>query len=136
MLASGHRSSNLMTGEKRSRWRNTDAMDVEAKPSDIQMGCVRLLLLFHLPNDVHRVVLWESHILKTVILMLKIENVLVWREAGTAYTRGEEILTSPHPAIRGILAPDLVILDHGQMRTAPQLAPPLRTITPDQREDV
>ncbi|GFV40152.1 hypothetical protein TNCV_3953491 [Trichonephila clavipes] len=38
---------------------------------------------------------------------------------------------------RGLLASDLVILNHGQVpRTTPELAPPLLTTTPYQREDV
>ncbi|GFY34894.1 uncharacterized protein TNCV_154671 [Trichonephila clavipes] len=38
-------------------------------------------------------------------------------------------------ATRGLLAKGLVILNHGQV-TAPELAPPLLTTTPHQREDV
>ncbi|GFS74123.1 uncharacterized protein TNCV_3280791 [Trichonephila clavipes] len=38
---------------------------------------------------------------------------------------------------RGLLATDHVILNHGQVtRTTPELAPPLLTTTPHQREDV
>ncbi|GFT79092.1 uncharacterized protein TNCV_3094491 [Trichonephila clavipes] len=41
------------------------------------------------------------------------------------------------PATRGLLATDHVILNHGQVTwTTPELAPPLLTITPHQREDV
>ncbi|GFW18207.1 uncharacterized protein TNCV_4007471 [Trichonephila clavipes] len=40
-------------------------------------------------------------------------------------------------AARGLLATDHVILDHGQVTwTTPELAPPLLTTTPHQREDV
>ncbi|GFX04356.1 uncharacterized protein TNCV_3975041 [Trichonephila clavipes] len=40
-------------------------------------------------------------------------------------------------ATRGLLATDLVILNHGQVTwTTPELAPPLLTTTPHQREDV
>ncbi|GFY04349.1 uncharacterized protein TNCV_4414371 [Trichonephila clavipes] len=40
-------------------------------------------------------------------------------------------------ATRGLLATDHVILNHGQVTwTTPELAPPLLTSTPDQREDV
>ncbi|GFW19438.1 sodium- and chloride-dependent glycine transporter 1 [Trichonephila clavipes] len=40
-------------------------------------------------------------------------------------------------ATRGLLATDHVILNHGQVTwTTPELAPPLRTTTPHQREDV
>ncbi|GFT68900.1 uncharacterized protein TNCV_1804331 [Trichonephila clavipes] len=40
-------------------------------------------------------------------------------------------------AIRGLLATDHVILNHGQVTwTTPELAPPLLTPTPHQREDV
>ncbi|GFX15740.1 uncharacterized protein TNCV_2132261 [Trichonephila clavipes] len=40
-------------------------------------------------------------------------------------------------ATRGLLATDHVILNHGQvMWTTPELAPPLLTTTPHQREDV
>ncbi|GFX63704.1 uncharacterized protein TNCV_215041, partial [Trichonephila clavipes] len=40
-------------------------------------------------------------------------------------------------ATRGLLATDHVILNHGQVtRTTPELAPPLLTTTPHQREDV
>ncbi|GFU14272.1 uncharacterized protein TNCV_3579391 [Trichonephila clavipes] len=42
----------------------------------------------------------------------------------------------PEPT-RGLLATDHVILNHGQVTwTTPELAPPLLTITPHQREDV
>ncbi|GFT49227.1 uncharacterized protein TNCV_4582401 [Trichonephila clavipes] len=41
------------------------------------------------------------------------------------------------PARRGLLATDHVILNHGQVTwTTPELAPPLLTTTPHQREDV
>ncbi|GFU17981.1 uncharacterized protein TNCV_318711 [Trichonephila clavipes] len=41
------------------------------------------------------------------------------------------------PSTRGLLATDHVILNHGQVTwTTPELAPPLLTITPHQREDV
>ncbi|GFT16760.1 uncharacterized protein TNCV_1333741 [Trichonephila clavipes] len=40
-------------------------------------------------------------------------------------------------ATRGLLATDHVILNHGQVTwTAPELAPPLQTTTPHQREDI
>ncbi|GFS64683.1 uncharacterized protein TNCV_4684801 [Trichonephila clavipes] len=40
-------------------------------------------------------------------------------------------------ATRGLLATDHVILNHGQVTwTTPELAPPLLTTTPPQREDV
>ncbi|GFW92743.1 uncharacterized protein TNCV_1735361 [Trichonephila clavipes] len=40
-------------------------------------------------------------------------------------------------AIRGLLAKDHVILNHGQVTwTTPELSPPLPTTTPHQREDV
>ncbi|GFY17425.1 uncharacterized protein TNCV_658381 [Trichonephila clavipes] len=49
----------------------------------------------------------------------------------------ELILTSHCSATRGLLATDHVILNHGQMTwTTPELAPPLLTTTPHQREDV
>ncbi|GFY27663.1 uncharacterized protein TNCV_911141 [Trichonephila clavipes] len=42
-----------------------------------------------------------------------------------------------NPATRGLLATDHVILNHGQVTwTTPELAPPLLTTTPHQREDV
>ncbi|GFT33957.1 uncharacterized protein TNCV_4384241 [Trichonephila clavipes] len=42
-----------------------------------------------------------------------------------------------NPATRGLLATDHVILNHGQVTcTTPELAPPLQTTTPHQREDV
>ncbi|GFV34020.1 uncharacterized protein TNCV_2614181 [Trichonephila clavipes] len=42
-----------------------------------------------------------------------------------------------HAATRGLLATDHVILNHGQVTwTTPELAPPLLTTTPHQREDV
>ncbi|GFT06194.1 uncharacterized protein TNCV_1595911 [Trichonephila clavipes] len=42
-----------------------------------------------------------------------------------------------HPAARGLLATDHVILSHGQVTwTTPELAPPLLTTTPHQREDI
>ncbi|GFU01126.1 uncharacterized protein TNCV_2834931 [Trichonephila clavipes] len=44
---------------------------------------------------------------------------------------------SHHSATRGLLATDHVILNHDQVtRTTPELAPPLLTTTPHQREDV
>ncbi|GFU57156.1 uncharacterized protein TNCV_1780161 [Trichonephila clavipes] len=47
------------------------------------------------------------------------------------------ILTSHCSATRGLLATDHVILNHGQVTwTTPELAPPLLTTTPHQREDV
>ncbi|GFW41128.1 uncharacterized protein TNCV_3399041 [Trichonephila clavipes] len=50
---------------------------------------------------------------------------------------GELILTSHCSATRGLLATDHVILNHGQVTwTTPELAPPLLTTTPHQREDV
>ncbi|GFW88989.1 uncharacterized protein TNCV_2684231 [Trichonephila clavipes] len=43
----------------------------------------------------------------------------------------------PRGATRGLLATDHVILNHGQVTwTTPELAPPLLTTTPHQREDV
>ncbi|GFX44846.1 integrase catalytic domain-containing protein [Trichonephila clavipes] len=49
----------------------------------------------------------------------------------------ELILTSLCSATRGLLATDHVILNHGQVTwTTPELAPPLLTTTPHQREDV
>ncbi|GFY02902.1 uncharacterized protein TNCV_3507821 [Trichonephila clavipes] len=45
--------------------------------------------------------------------------------------------TEPRSATRGLLATDHVILNHGQVTwTTPELAPPLLTTTPHQREDV
>ncbi|GFT59041.1 uncharacterized protein TNCV_186321 [Trichonephila clavipes] len=45
--------------------------------------------------------------------------------------------SSKKVAARGLLATDHVILNHGQVtRTTPELAPPLLTTTPHQREDV
>ncbi|GFY22766.1 uncharacterized protein TNCV_2180271 [Trichonephila clavipes] len=42
-----------------------------------------------------------------------------------------------YEATRGLLATDHVILNHGQVTwTTPELAPPLLTTTPHQREDV
>ncbi|GFU68389.1 uncharacterized protein TNCV_3077771 [Trichonephila clavipes] len=47
------------------------------------------------------------------------------------------ILTSPCSATRGLLVTDHVILNHGQVTwTTPELAPPLLTTPPHQREDV
>ncbi|GFY07430.1 uncharacterized protein TNCV_5086151 [Trichonephila clavipes] len=47
------------------------------------------------------------------------------------------ILTSHCSATRGLLATDHVILNHGQVTwTTPELAHPLLTTTPHQREDV
>ncbi|GFW65971.1 uncharacterized protein TNCV_587971 [Trichonephila clavipes] len=47
------------------------------------------------------------------------------------------ILTSHCSATRGLLATDHVILNHGQVTwTTPELAPPILTTTPHQREDV
>ncbi|GFT63248.1 uncharacterized protein TNCV_4747271 [Trichonephila clavipes] len=47
----------------------------------------------------------------------------------------ELILTSHCSATRGLLATDHVILNHGQVTwTTPELAAPLRTTTPHQRE--
>ncbi|GFY02475.1 uncharacterized protein TNCV_3503561 [Trichonephila clavipes] len=44
---------------------------------------------------------------------------------------------SPLKSTRGLLATDHVILNHGQVtRTTPELAPPLQTTIPHQREDV
>ncbi|GFT13730.1 uncharacterized protein TNCV_3831861 [Trichonephila clavipes] len=49
----------------------------------------------------------------------------------------ELILTSHCSATRGLLATDHVILNHGQVTwTTPELAPPLLTTIPHQREDV
>ncbi|GFU81871.1 hypothetical protein TNCV_2536801 [Trichonephila clavipes] len=45
--------------------------------------------------------------------------------------------TSQHySAARGLLVTDLVILNHGQFTRTPELAPPLLTSTPNQREDI
>ncbi|GFT85678.1 transposable element Tc3 transposase [Trichonephila clavipes] len=47
------------------------------------------------------------------------------------------ILSMPRSSTRGLLATDHVILNHGQVTwTTPELAPPLLTTTPHQREDV
>ncbi|GFT95013.1 uncharacterized protein TNCV_1472901 [Trichonephila clavipes] len=47
------------------------------------------------------------------------------------------ILNMPRRSTRGLLATDHVILNHGQVTwTTPELAPPLLTTTPHQREDV
>ncbi|GFV94535.1 kinesin-like protein [Trichonephila clavipes] len=47
------------------------------------------------------------------------------------------ILSMPRRSTRGLLAKDHVILNHGQVTwTTPELAPPLLTTTPHQREDV
>ncbi|GFW24668.1 uncharacterized protein TNCV_2405311 [Trichonephila clavipes] len=47
------------------------------------------------------------------------------------------ILSMPRRSTRGLLATDHVILNHGQvMWTTPELAPPLLTTTPHQREDI
>ncbi|GFW86429.1 uncharacterized protein TNCV_4332131 [Trichonephila clavipes] len=47
------------------------------------------------------------------------------------------ILSMPGRSTRGLLAMDHVILNHGQVTwTTPELAPPLLTTTPHQREDV
>ncbi|GFV69793.1 hypothetical protein TNCV_431121 [Trichonephila clavipes] len=49
---------------------------------------------------------------------------------------GLSSLHSEHAATRGLLATDHVILNHGQVTwTTPELAPPLLTTTPHQRED-
>ncbi|GFS68357.1 uncharacterized protein TNCV_3000421 [Trichonephila clavipes] len=49
----------------------------------------------------------------------------------------ESILTSHCSATRGLSATDHVILNHGQVTwTTPELAHPLLTTTPHQREDV
>ncbi|GFX70329.1 uncharacterized protein TNCV_2955491 [Trichonephila clavipes] len=46
-------------------------------------------------------------------------------------------LNNERTATRGLLATDHVILNHGQVTwTTPELAPPLLTTTPHQREDV
>ncbi|GFU98012.1 uncharacterized protein TNCV_232891 [Trichonephila clavipes] len=51
----------------------------------------------------------------------------------TAFLSRRESIT----ATRGLLATDLVIVNHGQVtRTTPELAPPLLTTTPHKREDV
>ncbi|GFU09438.1 uncharacterized protein TNCV_5015621 [Trichonephila clavipes] len=45
--------------------------------------------------------------------------------------------TEDPPSTRGLLVMDLVILKHGQMtRATPELALPLLTTTPHQREDI
>ncbi|GFV38824.1 uncharacterized protein TNCV_1004661 [Trichonephila clavipes] len=55
----------------------------------------------------------------------------------TRLGEGEGRLTSHCSAARGLLATDHVILNHGQVTwTTPELAPPLLTTTPHQREDV
>ncbi|GFX33874.1 uncharacterized protein TNCV_3962831 [Trichonephila clavipes] len=54
--------------------------------------------------------------------------------AGSEYA---ETVRSNHSTTRGLLATDHVILNHGQVTwTTPELAPPLLTTTPHQREDV
>ncbi|GFW16013.1 uncharacterized protein TNCV_4432861 [Trichonephila clavipes] len=48
-----------------------------------------------------------------------------------------KILSDVPATTRGLLATDHVILNHGQVTwTTPELAPPLLTTTPHQREDV
>ncbi|GFU34885.1 uncharacterized protein TNCV_2992011 [Trichonephila clavipes] len=49
----------------------------------------------------------------------------------------EKVPTREKPATRGLLTTDHVILNHGQVTwPTPELAPPLLTTTPHQREDV
>ncbi|GFW97806.1 uncharacterized protein TNCV_1425691 [Trichonephila clavipes] len=51
--------------------------------------------------------------------------------------RASLLYTGGSYATRGLLATDHVILNHGQVTwTTPELAPPLLTTTPHQREDV
>ncbi|GFW61874.1 peptidase M20 domain-containing protein 2 [Trichonephila clavipes] len=51
--------------------------------------------------------------------------------------RDVDVAMMAHPSTRGLLATDHVILNHGQVTwTTPELAPPLLTPTPHQREDV
>ncbi|GFU60952.1 uncharacterized protein TNCV_3372691 [Trichonephila clavipes] len=52
-------------------------------------------------------------------------------------SKGKKIDLYNLAATRGLLATDHVILNHGQVTwTTPELAPPLLTTTPHQREDV
>ncbi|GFV88463.1 uncharacterized protein TNCV_1242761 [Trichonephila clavipes] len=72
-----------------------------------------------------------------VPLIYVIVTMVIWegrRECGCLI---DLILTSHCSATRGLLATDHVILNHGQVTwTTPELAPPLLTTTPHQREDV
>ncbi|GFU65621.1 uncharacterized protein TNCV_635441 [Trichonephila clavipes] len=55
----------------------------------------------------------------------------------TIAAQENQILQRKSEATRGLLATDHVILNHGQVTwTTPELAPPLLTTTPHQREDV
>ncbi|GFV44672.1 uncharacterized protein TNCV_212261 [Trichonephila clavipes] len=55
----------------------------------------------------------------------------------TNYPRGKPSLINGATTTRGLLATDHVILNHGQVTWwTPELAPPLLTTTPHQREDV
>ncbi|GFU84695.1 hypothetical protein TNCV_2126361 [Trichonephila clavipes] len=55
----------------------------------------------------------------------------------TRVNKSVDIYVAQYSATRGLLARDLVILNHGQVtRTNPVLAPAPLTTTPHQREDV
>ncbi|GFV56657.1 uncharacterized protein TNCV_4283201 [Trichonephila clavipes] len=52
-------------------------------------------------------------------------------------TQAAKVVGGRRPSTRGLLATDHVILNHGQETwMTPELAPPLLTTTPHQREDV
>ncbi|GFW20463.1 hypothetical protein TNCV_4547301 [Trichonephila clavipes] len=56
---------------------------------------------------------------------------------GGHHTVSEWILSSHYSVARGLLATDLVTMNHGQVtKTTPELAPPLLTTTPHQWEHV
>ncbi|GFX44456.1 uncharacterized protein TNCV_1394771 [Trichonephila clavipes] len=60
-----------------------------------------------------------------------------WMPVGSATKKVVAKFKPKFEATRGLLATDHVILNHGQVTwTTPELAPPLLTTTPHQREDV
>ncbi|GFX98732.1 uncharacterized protein TNCV_1503101 [Trichonephila clavipes] len=80
------------------------------------------------------------------VLELKNNNVVIWRSGKRLTVNVDQVRIYRHrksddmeirTATRGLLATDHVILNHGQVTwTTPELAPPLLTTTPHQREDV
>ncbi|GFV38620.1 uncharacterized protein TNCV_132591 [Trichonephila clavipes] len=77
---------------------------------------------------------------KSVCLTAKLNpSTCSHRQSSGVYLQGGNCVSNLPAAIatRGLLATDIVILNHGHVtRTTLQLAPPLLTTTPHQREDV
>ncbi|GFX38313.1 retrovirus-related Pol polyprotein from transposon 17.6 [Trichonephila clavipes] len=81
--------------------------------------------------------LCDLTLFKSTVLNSGSESDLELNEKSPPENHHSQPITSDSATARGLLATDHVILNHGQVTwTTPELAPPLLTTTPHQREDV